>query len=75
MPSPQKKNAAAASAENAKKAPEPQIMRCAVIPEQVFQMWLDSYRDALVSPKSSQPVLEALKQVQFGNFPMGNPQG
>lgn len=46
-------------------------IKCAVMPEEVFQMWIDSYRDALVPPKSSQPVMEALRRVQFAEFPWG----
>ena len=47
-----------------------QMINCAVIPEAIYYAWLDSYRDALVTPKSSQPILEALKNVQFNQFPV-----
>jgi len=53
------------------KAPQPQMIRAAVVPEQIMQGLIDALRDH-VPHKVADPLLVAVKTVQYGNFPVTN---
>lgn len=60
--------------ENKEQPEAPAMMKCAIMPQEVFQMLIDSYRDALVQPKISQQVMDQIgKRCRFVELPAGGP--
>lgn len=49
----------------------PQMVRAALVPEQIMQGLIDALRDH-VPHKVADPLLTAVKTVQYGNFPVVN---
>lgn len=67
-PTPEKKPAPLAEA--VAKAVTPSMIKAGVVPEMLMQQIHDALRDH-VPHKHAEPLLQAMKSIQYGNFPVG----
>lgn len=71
MPKPTSINKNEPDAENQPQQPQPQMIRCGVIPAELVQQLLDFVRDTPAPRKVTDPLAAGLAQAQYAEFPLG----